>query len=110
MSLDELDKLERQRRDADRRYNDALTAFDASLVRTTSEPPIGLAADPTLPSPPTGRLGWTIRGVQRWLAPWIERQHAFNARTADAIEKLVNTDRARAEAFARFRAGLMRLL
>ena len=38
MSLDELDKLERQRRDADRRYNDALTAFDASLTRATKAP------------------------------------------------------------------------
>jgi len=110
MSLDELDKLERQRRDADRRYNDALTAFDASLVRTTPEAPIGLAADPTPPSPPTGWLGWTIRGAQRWLAPWIDRQHAFNARTAEAIERLVNTDRARAEAFDRFQTALIVLL
>jgi SAM-dependent methyltransferase len=110
MSLDELDKLERQRRDADRRYNDALTAFDASLVRITPEAPIGLAADPTPPSPPTGLLGWTIRGAQRWLAPWIERQHAFNARTADAIERLADTDRARAEAFDRFQAALIALL
>ena len=110
MSLDELDKLERQRRDADRRYNDALTAFDASLVRTTPEAPIALVADPTLPSPPAGWLGWTIRGTQRWLTPWVERQHAFNARSADAIQRLVDSDRARTAAFDRFQAALISLL
>ena len=35
MSLEELDKLEQQRRDADRAYNDALTAFDGALARRT---------------------------------------------------------------------------
>ena len=32
MSPDELDTLEQQRRDADRLYNEALTAFDAALA------------------------------------------------------------------------------
>ena len=32
MTLAELEELDRQRRDADRQYNEALTAFDAALV------------------------------------------------------------------------------
>jgi len=110
MSLDELDKLERQRRDADRRYNEALTAFDASLVRTTPHAAIGLAVDATQPSLPRGWLGWTLRGVQRWLAPWIDRQHAFNARTADVIGALAEREGARAAAFDQFQAALIALL
>ena len=54
MSLEELDKLERQRRDADRQYNDALTAFDAALVRVAAQEPAGLVADPALPPVPEG--------------------------------------------------------
>ena len=110
MSLDELDKLERQRRDADRRYNDALTAFDASLTRATPQGSIGLVADGTPPSLPPGWSGWTLRVVQRWLEPWIDRQHAFNARTAGVIEELVSRDRARAAAFDQFQSALITLL
>ena len=55
MSPDQLDTLEQQRRDADRRYNEALTAFDAALLRVPLSVPSGLVADATpLPAP----AGW----------------------------------------------------
>ena len=110
MSPDHLDTLEQQRRDADRRYNDALTAFDAALVRvgTIELPP--LVADPSLPPVPAGWRGRSLRAVSGWLLPWFERQHAFNARTAAAIEALHTRERDRAAAFAGFQQALIALL
>ena len=110
MSLEELDKLERQRRDADQRYNDALTAFDAALVHAAPPATAGLVADSALPPVPDGWRGWSVRAVQQWLSPWIDRQHAFNARAADAIEALVARDRERTTAFERFQAALIAFL
>jgi SAM-dependent methyltransferase len=37
MTPDEMEKFERERRDADRRYNDALTAFDRAVVTAASQ-------------------------------------------------------------------------
>src|SRR2546426_11946525 len=99
MTPDDLAELDRERREADVRYNDALTAFDAALVRTPPRADIGLVADSTRPSVPAGWRGWRLRAVQRWLTPWMERQNAFQARTADAIETLVSRDHERATAF-----------
>ncbi len=110
MSLDELDPFEHQRRDADRRYNDALTAFDAALVRTIPRATAGLVADSTQPSVPAGWRGLGLRAVQRWLTPWMERQHTFNARTADAIETLISRDHERAIAFEQFQSALITFL
>jgi SAM-dependent methyltransferase len=107
MSLDELDKLDRQRRDADARYNDALTAFDAALVRATPPASSGLAADASIPGLPSGLGGWPVRAVAHWLTPWIERQHAFNARTAEVIDVLIARERERTDAFGRFQAALI---
>ena len=47
MSLDEPHTLERERRVADKNYNDALTAFDAALVRTPARADIGIVIDST---------------------------------------------------------------
>src|SRR3954467_11193690 len=110
MSPDQLDTLEQQRRDADRRYNDALTAFDAALVRvgTIELPP--LVADPSLPPVPAGWRGRSLRAVSGWLLPWFERQQAFNARAAAVIEALNTRERDRAAAFAGFQQALIALL
>ena len=110
MSPDQLDTLERQRREADQRYNDALTAFDAALIHATPERRAGLDTDPGLPPVPSGWQGWSVRGVSRWLAPWMERQQTFNARAAEAIEALADRDRERAAAFERFQSSLIALL
>ena len=102
-----LDGFDRQRRDADQRYNDALTAFDAALIRTTPRATAGLVADSTQPSVPAGWRGWRLHAVQRWLTPWMERQHTFNARTADAIETLISRDHERVIAFEQFQSALI---
>jgi SAM-dependent methyltransferase len=110
MSLEELDKLERQRRDADRRYNEALTAFDAALIKAAPPAAAGLVADSSVPPVPRGWRGTIVRAVQAWLSPWIARQHAFNARTAETVEALIARDRERTDAFARFQAALIAFL
>ncbi len=110
MSFDELHTLERERRDADRQYNDALTAFDAALIRATSPTVAALVADSTPPPLPSAWRGWGLRVVRQWLTPWIERQHTFNARTADAIGALIGRDHERAIAFEQFQSALITFL
>ena len=110
MSADELHTLERERRDADRRYNDALTAFDAALLRTPARADIGTLADVTPPPLPTGWRGRGLRVVAQWLAPWFDRQRARDARTAEAIDMLVNRDHERAVAFEQFQSALITFL
>src|ERR1043165_3019418 len=109
MSPDEPD-LERERRDADQQYNEALTAFDAALVRTSARVVTGLVADSSTPPLPTGWRGRGLRIVADWLAPWIERQHAFNARTAETVESLATRDHERAIAFEQFQHALISFL
>jgi len=110
MSLDEAHALERERRDADRQYNDALTAFDAALVRARSAAAGALVANSTPPTPPAGWRGRSLRVVWQWLAPWIERQHMFNARTAEVVETLISRDHERAAAFEQFQSALITFL
>src|SRR5215212_7685072 len=110
MSLEELDKLERHRRDADQTYNDALTKFDEALIHLPPSETDALAADATLPPAPAGWRGWPARAVQQWLTPWIERQQRLHARTAAAIEALITRDNQRAAAFEQFQAALIALL
>ncbi|MCU1384176.1 MAG: hypothetical protein JWL71_2873 [Acidobacteria bacterium] len=107
MSLDQLDTLEQQRREADRRYNEALTAFDAALVRAEAIEPPRLVADASTPPLPEGWRGRGVRAVSAWLMPWLERQQAFNARTAEAIEALTTRERDRSAAFAEFQRALI---
>jgi len=110
MSADELHTLERERRVADRRYNDALTAFDAALLRTPARADIGTFADVTMPPLPTGWRARSLRVVAQWLAPWFDRQRTRDAQTAEAIAMLVNRDHERAVAFEQFQAALITFL
>jgi O-antigen chain-terminating methyltransferase len=110
MSLDEPHTLERERRDADRQYNDALTAFDAALVRTMARATTGVVADSSAPPLPTGLRGQGLRIVWQWLAPWVERQHAFNTHAAEAIETLTDRDHERAIQFEQFQSALIAFL
>ena len=107
MSPDKLDTLECERHDADRLYNEALTAFDAALFHPIAPAAASLAVDSTPPPPPSGWRARGLRSVRQWLLPWIERQHAFNARTADAIDALISRDRERAAAFGGFQSALI---
>jgi len=110
MSLDEHHTLERDRRAADREYNDALTAFDAALVRATTRLSVPLGADSSSPPLPAGWQGWWLRPVRQWLAPWIEGQHAFNARTTAAVDALADRDHENSVRFEQFEAALISFL
>ena len=107
MSDGRLEQLEHARQDADRQYNEALTAFDSALVRASSIPDASVVAETTAPAPSTGWRAWWLRGVQRWLAPWIERQHAFNTGTAATVEALLARERDRSAAFEQFQSALI---
>ena len=110
MSADELHTLERERRVADRQYNEALTAFDAALLRTPARADIGTLGEVTPPGLPAGWRGRGLRVVAQWLAPWFDRQRARDARTAEAIEMIVNRDHERAVAFEQFQSALITFL
>ena len=110
MSLDKLDTLERERREADRQYNGALTAFDAVLLRATSHAQTAPVSDSTFPEFPDGWRGWIARTVHGWLSPWMERQQTFNARTAESLEALIQRESQRAVAFEQFQAALITFL
>ena len=92
---DEIDRLERERADADRRYNDALTAFDRALVRAPELPTVPRLDDragelaqpdghvPALAQPaPVSRWrgGKVFAQIWAYLAPVFERQQAINER------------------------------
>jgi 2-polyprenyl-3-methyl-5-hydroxy-6-metoxy-1,4-benzoquinol methylase len=106
-SAEERERLDREREDADRRYNDALTALDAAI-----------GAPSELPTPPAGydesQLGplnqrWELMSLKPdegkgWLrrvrahawsmvAPLFERQQAFNAALVDHLNRNVAAER-----------------
>ena len=110
MSDGDLERLERERQNADRQYNDALTAFDAALLRATPVADAAAAADAAPPALPAGWQGRWLRVTDEWLRPWIDRQQAFNARTTAVIDELVSRERERTAAFERFQAALIAFL
>ena len=98
---------DRERLDADRRYNDALAALDRALVRTAGLPGSGPAFDTLAPALPASvRRPW-VRIVYRWLAPFFERQQALNSRVAGAIDELAGRERDRRASFERFQTALI---
>src|SRR5262245_42081184 len=110
MADDELERLERERQDTDHRYNDALTALDAALIRMESAPRSTIGAAPQIPETPSGWRGWWLRPVRRWLAPWLEAQQRFNASAAAAVADVAYREQQRAEAFERFQSALIAFL
>src|SRR2546428_10897560 len=84
----DLERLERERQDADRKYNDALTAFDASLIRSIATARPSVAAVAPLPDVPRGWRGWWLQPLRQWLMPWLEAQHRFNTPVAAAVETI----------------------
>ena len=102
MSEDDSERL-----DADRRYNDALDALDRALVRTAGLPGSPPAFNtPALALPASVRRPW-VRIVYRWLAPFFERQQAFNSRVAAALDELTARERDRHAGFERFQTALI---
>jgi len=101
MSLDDtLQRLKRERDEADRRYNDALTALD----RSVPGPPAWPSAPPTedaarlaelndswntlvAPAPGAGWRGRLAGFVWRTIAPSLQRQLTFNSQLVDHLNR-----------------------
>jgi SAM-dependent methyltransferase len=140
-ALDDADReeLRRERADADRRYNEALTALDALLgavappLPPTAPPPDSTAVAAIndrwriVPSPPAFAAGWRGRlgrFVWRTIAPALEQQQTFNAALVDHVNRNVDGERRAREALnesltfaadtradiARFRSRLVQYL
>jgi SAM-dependent methyltransferase len=102
--------LDRVRQEADRQYNEALTAFDAALSAAAL---FTAAAPHVAPAPPEWPHGWRnawLRVVRRWLMPWVERRQEFETATADALDRLIARERERTAAFERFQSALILFL
>ena len=96
---DTLRRLERERDEADRRYNDALTALDRAnpggfsppgLVRASDEHQLAAINEAwkTLQEPPPGGLKGRLAGfVWRTIAPSLQRQLTFNSLLVDHLNR-----------------------
>lgn len=109
VSADELARLRRERDEADRLYNDALTALDRAAPRFAAGPDLPAAFDDSqmpvlnerwrilgrdaLP-PPRGIRSRLAHFVWRLVAPAFERQQGFNAALVDHLNR--NAEQARA--------------
>ena len=98
---------DRERHDADRRYNEALAALDRALVRTAELPGRGPTFDAMAPTLVAGVGRPWVRLVHGWLAPFFERQQAFTSRVAGALEALTGRERDRQVGFERFQTALI---
>jgi SAM-dependent methyltransferase len=99
-----LQRLKQERDEADRKYNDALTALDRALLRAPEFPAPPPAYDEhqlpalndawNITTPPTG---WFRKGlaemVWRVVAPSIEKQTTFNSRLVDHLNRNVAAHR-----------------
>lgn len=105
---DLVDRLERARLDADRIYNDALTAVDRAVQRTPElpKPPRPYDEDrvtpingawrilPDAPSPTDRSLKGRLRSfIWRMVGPPLEAQQRFNAELVDHINRNVAAHR-----------------
>jgi SAM-dependent methyltransferase len=97
---DTLRRLKQERDEADRRYNDALTALDRALPAASPLPPLPIAIDDTqldainreweTVAAPQGWSGWRARlagFIWRVAAPSLQRQQQFNARLVDHLNR-----------------------
>jgi O-antigen chain-terminating methyltransferase len=122
VTSDDLAQLRRERDEADRRYNEALTALDRALPRPGGVPPEPPAAfDPSQlpalndhwrvmpphPLPPArGLRSRLARFVWELVGPALERQEAFNSTLVDHLNRNVGS----ARAAERVHADLARML
>ena len=96
-----LRRLDQEREEADRRYNDALTALDRTVPRPAEWPsPHPIADDSQLGTindawdiaavAPAGQSGWRGRlagFIWRTVAPYLQRQASFNSRLVDHLNR-----------------------
>jgi SAM-dependent methyltransferase/chorismate mutase len=104
----DLDRLARERAEADRRYNEALTTLDRAVVRAgdvAAPPPapepsaaaLAPLADVTAGFPPRQPWWKRVRSgipLYNYLSPLFERQQAFNGRVAREVAAAEERDRA----------------
>ena len=138
-ALDEtLRRLARDREEADRRYNDALTALDRAQPAVGGFPSPAAGVDDSqletinqdwaiIPGPPPSDGGWRGRltgFIWRIVAPYFERQLTFNSRLVDHLnrqvaaardaerrsEETIAILRERSAQLAEFHAAMMRYL
>jgi SAM-dependent methyltransferase len=119
ISPDDLTRLKAQREEADRLYNEALTALDGAQIRVPDLPHPPPALDEHQitplnqsweilngggPRPASGLRGRLTKGltdrIWRTVFPFFERQQAFNARLVDHLNRNVGVERATREAIA----------
>jgi len=111
VSPDDLARLKAEREDADRRYNEALSGVDAALAPAPHLPALpaldGSQVGPInqhrhlLERPPV--LGTGLRArlgglVWRLVAPYLERQQAFNVAVAEHVTRREEFERERHDA------------
>lgn len=121
VSPEDLARLAAEREQADRSYNDALTAVDKALPRLSGVPR-------TLPGPDESQLtavnerwdilpsdflagvsGWRARlagFVWRLVGPILQKQQTFNAAVVETLNRNLQKEAAIAEAWARLREHL----
>ena len=98
-----LDRLDRERGEADQRYNDALTAVDRTAPAPREWPSPHAAVDDsqlaaingawdiaaTAPATQSGWRGRLAGFVWRTVGPYLQRQASFNARLVDHLNRNV---------------------
>ena len=119
VSADDLARLKREREEADRAYNEALTRLDRSLPARPATPSPPAAGDDGLAALRAGRRlapDWTAAPVSGWrarlraaawraAAPIVQRQERFNALLIEHLERGGAAEAARRQAAdAAFRA------
>jgi 2-polyprenyl-3-methyl-5-hydroxy-6-metoxy-1,4-benzoquinol methylase len=103
--MSDSDRLQLEAEEAEKSYNDALTAVDHAFIPADETPgPVVPWPDAVLPPPAGPHRPW-LRVVHRWLAPVFARQRTFDNKVVDAIDAL--TDQEGEVAFARFQTALI---
>jgi SAM-dependent methyltransferase len=102
---DTLQRLKEERDEADRRYNDALTALDQAVMRVPDLPhsppgydehqitPLNESWDVSRPPSAVGIKGRIAALVWRVVGPGFQRQSAFNSRLVDHLNRNVAVHR-----------------
>ena len=116
LSADEIERIRRERAEADTQYNDALTVVDRAIVADTSlpdpPPPPDEAKVAALsdgwrilssgaPGPARGWKGRLAAFVWRMIGPILERQEHFNASLVEHLNRTVAGERAARETLGR---------